>query len=266
MRRNVLSCTVLFTLASTAGADVVVQLSATPSFDAALPAGSYHPVEWVRLDVSLAQTPGGALRLLRVIQLDFGQTDDLIEFYYWCERGDDCPPGPSFQFDVQGFPQGGTFYSIFPALPRPAMAFGGMVANATRQFNLRADGSPVYLGSVDVTLPHTPGAYTLDAVTPADPADSNLGGLVSYGFGVVPGDDIVELRPGSGLSGGQYTFVVVPEPATLAMLGPGMLFAVHRGKGAISRGIRARRAGARGPEPAWRERQRHRWSSGFSGP
>ncbi|MBI4719530.1 MAG: PEP-CTERM sorting domain-containing protein, partial [Planctomycetes bacterium] len=50
--------------------------------------------------------------------------------------------------------------------------------------------------------------------------------------------------------------VVVPEPAPLAMVGLGMLFALRRGNGATRRGIRARGAGARSCETAWRERQR----------
>jgi hypothetical protein len=240
MIKRGLSLVLVLGVASLARADVVVNLAPAPSANAANPAGVYDPGESIRVDVGLSQTDGpmttpAALRLLRIVQLDFSMSSPQLDLSNNPDL-DTVGDGtgfdgvqPDFQFDVASFPFGGAYFGIFPALPIPAMAYTGTTPNAARQLNLLATGANLNLGFINVGLPAAPGDYTLDAVTPSDPEDDNLGGLVSFGFGVLGTDPIVDWRPGSGLTQlvvgadgpGGAKFSVVPEPVTIAFLALG---------------------------------------------
>ncbi|MBI4718797.1 MAG: hypothetical protein HY763_13400 [Planctomycetes bacterium] len=198
--------TLVFTYS--AGSDIAIDLIPET-------AGPYACGELVRVDVYLRQTTIGPDRLMRLLQLDFEMTSPALDLSQNPDSDVDGsgPNGicPDFQFALASFPQGGAFYSVFPELPRPALGFSGTVANTTRQLILHGDGTPLYLGFVNVRATQ-PGEYALDAATPGDPNDpSHYGALVSWGFGVLPGDDIVEARPGDGLTGGQYFFGSSPQ-------------------------------------------------------
>jgi hypothetical protein len=86
------------------------------------------------------------------------------------------------------------------------------------------------VGQLTVTLPTDPGTYLLDVLN-ADEVDINQGAELRWGFGSVgdPTDPTSPLRAnGGGISGGQVRFTVIPEPATLALLGLGGVAAALR--------------------------------------
>ena len=110
------------------------------------------------------------------------------------------------------------------------------------QFRLTA-GVPYRIGGMPVTLPSEPGTYTLDVLNLSNTDDTNFGMVLNFGFGGAGdpvklwasaaqadnADDSIIYNPARDhLSGGGLTLTVIPEPATLILLGLGGLAALRR--------------------------------------
>jgi hypothetical protein len=120
-----------------------------------------------------------------------------------------------------------------PATSYPATSdVGGML-----QFN---EGVATRLGGMVVTLPTEPGVYTVDLLSPA-PGEAptvNNGVVFDFGFGGGPGDEVTKWASapqprGTDLlitygASGPLTLTVIPEPATLVLLGLGGIAALRR--------------------------------------
>jgi hypothetical protein len=103
-------------------------------------------------------------------------------------------------------------------------------------------GVATRLGGIVVTLPTEPGQYTVDLLNaPAGEEPSVNNGMVfDFGFGINPGDDVTKWASApQGTRGGNpdllisyergpLTLTVIPEPATLVLLGLGGIAALRR--------------------------------------
>lgn len=207
MFKRGLASLMVLSIASVANASAVVTL--TPDNP-----GPYLGGEVLTFGVNLTQDPGGSIRSLRLVQLDFGRTSSEVAL------------DSAFTFDYSSA-NGGALYATFPDLPIPQAAYQQTSAFPGFILQLPADGTPLRLGTISATVPSTPGDYVIDAATPDPQNPANSGAEISFGFGGA-GDDIVVWRLNDGLSGGQYALTVVPEPATLALLGIGGIVALRR--------------------------------------
>jgi hypothetical protein len=97
----------------------------------------------------------------------------------------------------------------------------GLTTSGTLQVTLR-QAAPLRIGVLDVILPDQPGSFLLDLFNAgATPDIGESGAQMRHYFGVLP-YLVPPWIPGDGLTGGEYTFTVVPEPATLLSVGTGV--------------------------------------------
>ena len=103
-------------------------------------------------------------------------------------------------------------------------------------------GVPYRLGGMPVTLPTEPGEYTLDLLNLANTDNSSFGMALDFGFGTEGDpvtkwasaaqgdgvDDVIVYDPTRGHLDNGLTLTVIPEPATLILLGLGGLAALRR--------------------------------------
>ncbi len=181
--------------------------------------GPYFGGEILTVDVYVtsSETIGA-----RYFSLDFSRTDPVLILLG--PDGPDIDTIPEFVFDFSKvtFPQ---IYDSFPNLPQPITANFSTIPIPSNFFLQSAPGVPFHAGSVSVKLPTAPGEYVLDAMNFGAP-DYNSGAIIGFygGFPLYEWTTWSTLDDGDvELTGGQRTFVVVPEPATLAMLALGLL-------------------------------------------
>lgn len=253
MLRRALSVCAVLGMASSAFAGAAI------TFNAAAPADgiAYRPGEVVNVDIFAQLTagtpsvpgPGGTTNTIRVrfIQLDFADSNPALGLTpVFHHPTSEAFGGPIPFWDLSGSTacandetQCGTNYFIDGTLTGDNLAsltYTGLTTNGSFMVTLN-QAAPKMIAELNVTLPQTPGDYILDVLN-ADETDPNRGADIRWGFGSTadPTDPSSPLRAsntagGGGIvygPGGALSFNVVPEPATLAMLGLGAVAAAYR--------------------------------------
>ena len=230
--RGLVVCGV-FAFASIAQAGAVLDLVPDNS-------GPYYGGETVQVDFYLSQ-PVSSDHGLRLIQLDFNNTDS--ELYSTIALADSHPAAAlsfwdfSTQAGCQFVPSlCGTGHNVEDEVggARPgiiSITYSDQNPNPDSQLLLAGDGSQLHVGTLEVTLPAYTGAeatYTLDALNAAE-TDPNKGGEVRFGFGAGIDEPVTAWRAEFGdVTGGMVGFTVIPEPASLLLLGIGGIAALRR--------------------------------------
>jgi hypothetical protein len=205
--------------------------------------GPYLPEQHLDVQVFLTQEPGGEDVYLRLLQLDFRDTDPGITL-------DD-----TFRFDysaqgvcVQNPALCGAQHLEFPELSRAplvATVYLGYVHDPELQIGLPAEGT-INVGSFGMTLPTQPGQYVLDVLNADETFYLGRTAQIRFGF-EQPGDPYTIWRPiddwaiaggvfrpttiaGAGL---QFEYdripgVITPEPTALAFLTLGAIGLLRR--------------------------------------
>lgn len=162
------------------GPNVIVTLS--PPGVGPYPAGSQFPI-----GVSIQRALPGPSILLRLIQFDLEATDSLLTVVLTISHSDSTA-GPFFFWDFASTafcnadPSGcGSGYVDFLSGPRFTAVWIGFSADPARQLTIPGDGGPLYLGSLQVTLPTQPGVYRLDMLN-AGSVGSDFGARLDFGF------------------------------------------------------------------------------------
>lgn len=167
--------------------------------------GPYSGGEEIAVDVVI-RSDDTAPHDIRFVQWDLSQTDDAIAL------------ADGFQWDFSTI-IGDDFHLVEVRYPLPSIVvhdFHGQVPGY--MLELPAMGS-LRSGRVVMTLPTAQGDYALDVLNSANTSQWQ-GSILHFGFG---GSDRVTFWRGDGLgddllTGGQFTFRIVPEPATVAFL------------------------------------------------
>jgi len=152
----------------------------------------------------------------RLLGYDFSQTDAMIHLSG--PDGPDVDTTQEFVFDYGNVILSSALYAKFPNLPQPQTVFYGVGPIPGFIMSISA-GVPFHVGVVTITLPPEPGTYLLDAAN-YSATDDSVGARIDFDF-ANPQTWSTAMDGEVEISGGQYDFVVVPEPATLALLGMG---------------------------------------------
>lgn len=210
-KRGLVSCLVLGLASAAYAGDTNSMINLVPQTPGPYAQGQVVPVdvffvnnEGVDLVASSSATGG-----IRQETLDFSATDPALGL-------------PStFAFDVSSLLIDVSYLHL-ENLPKVDLTYTATSANAATILQVN-DGASLHMGTIDVTMPNADGTYTLDAINAAAP-DLNTGAYIAYGF-----DQRIQLAPSLGnLGGGTVDLTVVPEPATLALLGIGGLALLRR--------------------------------------
>jgi hypothetical protein len=173
--------------------------------------GPYTPGENITVAVSIQRTQAGDDLPLRLIQFDVAVADPLISIAL-------PPTHPGFLFwDFSSTPLCmstpglcGSDYLDFFIGSIFTVVYLGFTEDLTRQLIIPGDTTPLYLGSLDVTVPASPGLYILDLLN-AGSSGSDYGARLDSGFA----NRITWLANQGDFSGGVLALMVgaVPVPA-----------------------------------------------------
>lgn len=198
--------------------------------------GPYNPGDTTLVHVWMVDTgnPQGAIPM-RGLFLDFADTSTAIvganpwsgpDGIFLDNPGTGANEAADNTDNIFNWVNPGMVGSTFRRLPNAAWVYPLQTPIPGLQYVL-PDNGEFKLGDISVTVPNVPGTYTLDVMN-ADAADPNLGAGATFGFGGA-GDPVTTWRAFTGeLTGGTLTMTVIPEPATLALLGVGALAALRR--------------------------------------
>lgn len=241
MLRRAFSLCAVLGLVSTANAGVVVTLMPNGgTFDLNNPGSLTFTVDVLaRLtDPTVAPVPGAPAARLRLAQFDIGASspeivinpvtmhtglETGIDITFWdFSTTSNCTTSPELCGDNNFIDGSISADDILNA------TYIGQTTSGPRQLSLTT--ADKRLGQLEITLPAVEGTYILDVLNETAPGDA--GAAFVYGFGT-PTDPTVTNEadssvPALDVTGGRATFTVIPEPATLAMLGLGGLAAAFR--------------------------------------
>ena len=217
MRRG-LVCLMVLAFASVAAADHVnIVLEATPPADGPC----YQIGEEVGITVSIES---------------FWSTTEYMRQVAFSSHGMEEPCVSGFvgdvAFDGADIPFGGFGYNQFPSWPSPALVTtatsGGpqhisVVPGGVYEVAHFTYVIPEGCGPDECPDPACPGACTLDIINTGTEIP-DLGGRMTLGFD--PSYDLTV--PNGMITGGTITLCCIPEPASLALLGLGMLAVLRR--------------------------------------
>ena len=195
-------------------AGAVIELRPVVSTNVYNPCGTYLRGETVTVEVYASQSPAGNLELLRLVQLDFTDSDPSLVLpatVTWAATTN------HFAFLAD---DGGT-------AKRHSNTFHGNTAipdlgpNASEQLNLPADGTCVKLGEFDVRMPTASGTFLLDVMN-ATSTDADRGAQIRFGFSLGGTSPITAWRADTGdLTGGTYSFDVIAQAVVATTPGDG---------------------------------------------
>ena len=195
-------------------AGAVIELRPVVSTNVYNPCGTYLRGETVTVEVYASQSPAGNLELLRLVQLDFTDSDPSLVLpatVTWAATTN------HFAFLAD---DGGT-------AKRLSNTFHGNTAipdlgpNASEQLNLLGDGTCVKLGEFDVRMPTTSGTFLLDVMN-ATSTDADRGAQIRFGFSLGGTSPITAWRADtSDLTGGTYSFDVIDQAVVTTAPGDG---------------------------------------------
>jgi hypothetical protein len=202
------ACCVLLALASTAYGGVEIQLVPNPG-------PPYDGGESVIVDVLLVQTPAGTDRSLRMVQLDFTNTEldnwgvlpdfwDFSSTQHCIDVPADCGAGYTIDEDKSA--------ALPPAANVYWIVYGSefeLGENTDNQVILPGDGTPVLVGQLDATVPSVDGHHLLSVMN-GFTGDMDMGAQVHWGFGSnINTEPLTAWRPSTGtVTGGEYDFCV----------------------------------------------------------
>jgi len=176
----------------------------------------YAPASQIPVAVYVRRAQPGQPIFIRLLQFDSQDTDPALTLELPVTHTDSTAPYAPYRFfdftstalcaaDLTKCGDG--YVDWFQGVIFAIVWFEGS-ANASRQLTLPGDASPIYVGSVLVTLPANPGMYRLDLMN-ADEPPPNSGAMLVYGFGMTPDDPRVDLSPyGGTIAGGRLDLLV----------------------------------------------------------
>lgn len=221
-------CSILVA-ASVARGGATVQFARTPlACSPNAPNGTYVVNQEVSVEVQLAQNAGGSDQRLRMVEFDLQQTSSLLGIALPTTHNLGTPgPGDDVQFwlfsslsECVSTPSfcGFNHYldsslAAGPVDTRPnilSAAYHSTTANASAQFLLSSDGTPLTVGRMTVTMPSFAGDFSLNVLNGADADAVNRRARLDYSF-----DPHITWRAGgvapNDLVGGTFTFHVVDQ-------------------------------------------------------
>ncbi len=231
MLRRALSVCAVLGFVSAAHAGVAITLIPDPN------TATYNPGETVNVDV-LAQLTAGSPATVRVrlMQFDLSDSDaalgiSTVDHHLTADIG----PVPFWDFSgsttcANDEASCGTNYFIDGSIAADDIlniTYTGLTTSGSFMITLNQTTAK-RVGELSITLPTDPGTYTLDVLN-ANETDDNQGAELRHGFGVTADPGSFTLRAETGeITGNALSFTVIPEPATLALLGMGGLAAAFR--------------------------------------